>query len=220
MGTGKTVHLTIEKFIYNSLRIVRACHSKSNWKAISVKLQLEGLLLRQRQEMVKSSWWAAIKKVGLPILNCEQILLGRLGLGTKDNANPAALLSFKFKVANIACGYWHTLIRSTTGKVYGTGYNKSGGLGLGDTMNRDTFTEIPGFKGRCCLLTIGTSVKVKIIQKIIRENCQYCSRKSCQLFHWWIQQDLFIWKPKAERVEESSRCVCSDLSIIRSVSHQ
>jgi alpha-tubulin suppressor-like RCC1 family protein len=41
-------------------------------------------------------------------------------------------------------GYTHFMILKTDGKVYGTGYNGFGQLGLGDTTTRNTWTEITG----------------------------------------------------------------------------
>jgi alpha-tubulin suppressor-like RCC1 family protein len=41
----------------------------------------------------------------------------------------------------------HVLIKKSNGKIYGTGLNSFGQLGLGDTSNRLTFTEIPSTEG-------------------------------------------------------------------------
>lgn len=87
-----------------------------------------------------------------------------MGLGVKDVVNPATVVSFKFKVANIACGYWHTLLLSAEGRVYATGYNKTGGLGLGDTVNRSTFTEITTIKGE--IEISGSEFEQAVLEKI------------------------------------------------------
>lgn len=45
-------------------------------------------------------------------------------------------------VADISAGGFFTLIRTTTNKLYATGMNSEGELGLGDTTQRITFTEV------------------------------------------------------------------------------
>ena len=44
-------------------------------------------------------------------------------------------------VANVACGFYHTMIIDINGTVSGTGYNIFGQLGVGDTFKRWTFTS-------------------------------------------------------------------------------
>ena len=41
----------------------------------------------------------------------------------------------------VACGWRHTFIVTSDGKLMGTGYNRYGQLGLGGTSNRNTFTD-------------------------------------------------------------------------------
>lgn len=45
---------------------------------------------------------------------------------------------------NVECGHDFTLAIKTNGVLYGTGYNANGELGLNDTTNRNTFTQIAG----------------------------------------------------------------------------
>jgi alpha-tubulin suppressor-like RCC1 family protein len=70
---------------------------------------------------------------------------GQLGLGDNDDHNvftEVPSLSDKNITAIIAGGL-HSFALSHEGKVYATGTNYDGQLGLGDNTNRNTFTEIP-----------------------------------------------------------------------------
>jgi alpha-tubulin suppressor-like RCC1 family protein len=46
-------------------------------------------------------------------------------------------------VKNVYCGHKHTLIRTERNRLFSTGSNKFGQLGVGDTVDRDCFVEIP-----------------------------------------------------------------------------
>ncbi|KAG8450537.1 hypothetical protein GDO86_002982, partial [Hymenochirus boettgeri] len=52
------------------------------------------------------------------------------------------------KVILAACGRNHTLVYTGQGKLYSTGGNSEGQLGLGDTKERTSFQEIPFFNGQ------------------------------------------------------------------------
>ncbi|MDR0664864.1 MAG: hypothetical protein LBF86_05010, partial [Helicobacteraceae bacterium] len=69
---------------------------------------------------------------------------GQLGLGDKTDRKvftEVANLSDKNIIA-LSVGAHHSLALSKDGKIYATGDNKYGQLGLGDNDNRDTFTEV------------------------------------------------------------------------------
>lgn len=73
---------------------------------------------------------------------------GALGLGEATEATNSFVqigggLSGKV-VAKIACGNWHTLALDNDGKVWATGTNLYGELGLGDNTDRYVFTEVGG----------------------------------------------------------------------------
>ena len=45
-------------------------------------------------------------------------------------------------IKQISCGNGHTFILKNDGSVWSCGYNQYGKLGLGDTTNRTTFTQV------------------------------------------------------------------------------
>ena len=49
------------------------------------------------------------------------------------------------KIASIAAGYAHTMLLTTTGQLYGCGYNDRGQLGLGHRINTSKFKVIPTY---------------------------------------------------------------------------
>ncbi|XP_017899419.1 PREDICTED: X-linked retinitis pigmentosa GTPase regulator isoform X2 [Capra hircus] len=72
---------------------------------------------------------------------------GQLGLGSKATVNkPTCIKALKpEKVKFVACGRNHTLVLTGGGKVYATGGNNEGQLGLGDTDERSAFHLISFF---------------------------------------------------------------------------
>jgi alpha-tubulin suppressor-like RCC1 family protein len=69
---------------------------------------------------------------------------GELGFGDnmpKDNFTEIIDLKDK-NITAVAVGYFHSLALSKDGKIYATGDNYAGQLGLSDNNPRDTFTEI------------------------------------------------------------------------------
>ncbi|MDR2152003.1 MAG: hypothetical protein LBO72_04195 [Helicobacteraceae bacterium] len=75
---------------------------------------------------------------------------GQLGLGDKDNRDgftPISSLESK-KIVAIAAGRFYSLALDADGKVYGTGENDVGQLGLGDKDNRDSFTLVSSLEGQ------------------------------------------------------------------------
>ena len=51
------------------------------------------------------------------------------------------------EVVAVAAGLFHSLALSRDGTVMACGYNRFGRLGLGDTVDRDTFTVMAGLRG-------------------------------------------------------------------------
>ncbi|XP_008577801.1 PREDICTED: X-linked retinitis pigmentosa GTPase regulator [Galeopterus variegatus] len=72
---------------------------------------------------------------------------GQLGLGSKSTVSkPTCVKALKpEKVKFAACGRNHTLVSTEEGKVYASGGNNEGQLGLGDTEERNTFHLIQFF---------------------------------------------------------------------------
>ncbi|XP_040279723.1 X-linked retinitis pigmentosa GTPase regulator isoform X2 [Bufo bufo] len=75
---------------------------------------------------------------------------GQLGIGSgnviTEPKRVKALKSEKIKLA--ACGRNHTLVSTAQGKVYSSGWNSEGQLGLRDTTERSSFHEIAFFNGQ------------------------------------------------------------------------
>lgn len=69
-------------------------------------------------------------------------IYGQLGNGNNTNLNTFTLLdtfSLNGTPIQIACGAHHTLILTNTNKIYGTGLNNYGQLGINSTINSNTF---------------------------------------------------------------------------------
>ena len=74
---------------------------------------------------------------------CGHNEYGQLGLG--DNINRTTFTQVTTNaddIKSVYCGYYHTFILEYDGTLWGAGYNSDGQLGLGDTTNRTTFTQI------------------------------------------------------------------------------
>jgi alpha-tubulin suppressor-like RCC1 family protein len=70
---------------------------------------------------------------------------GQLGLGDntdRNTFNKVTLLLSDKNITAISAGYDHSLALSNGGKIYATGRNDGGRLGLGDTTNRNVFTKV------------------------------------------------------------------------------
>ena len=68
---------------------------------------------------------------------------GELGLGDTINRTTFTQITTNTDdIKEIYCGWGHTLILKNNGTLWGCGYNSDGELGLGDTINRTTFTQI------------------------------------------------------------------------------
>ncbi|MDR2035035.1 MAG: hypothetical protein LBP89_10510, partial [Helicobacteraceae bacterium] len=75
---------------------------------------------------------------------------GTLGLGdgkSRDKFEVIASLSGK-KIVAVAAGDFHSFALDTDGKVYATGMNNRGELGLGDKNDRNIFTEVTSLSGK------------------------------------------------------------------------
>ncbi|MCH5715232.1 hypothetical protein MKP07_03025 [Niabella hibiscisoli] len=71
-------------------------------------------------------------------------IVGPLGLaGTEARLVPEPVTG---SVKAVGCGYLHSVILKTNGKMYTTGSNRYGQLGLGDAEYRTAFTLIPDFE--------------------------------------------------------------------------
>ena len=67
----------------------------------------------------------------------------QLGLGDTTNRTTfTQAITNTNDIKEIYCGAFHTIILKNDGTLWGCGYNGGGELGLGDTTNRTTFTQI------------------------------------------------------------------------------
>jgi alpha-tubulin suppressor-like RCC1 family protein len=69
---------------------------------------------------------------------------GQLGLGDVYDRYDFTEVSFfsNKNITTIAAGGSHSFVIDSSGKIYGAGLNEDGQLGLGDTKNRRSFTEV------------------------------------------------------------------------------
>ena len=68
---------------------------------------------------------------------------GELGLGDTTNRTTFTQITTNAdNIKSVYCGGYHTLILENDGTLWGCGLNAYGQLGLGDTTNRSTFTQI------------------------------------------------------------------------------
>ena len=75
--------------------------------------------------------------------SCGHNIYGELGLGdTSHRYTFTQITTNADDIKSVYCGAYHTFILKNDGTLWGTGYNSSGGLGLGDTTKRTTFTQI------------------------------------------------------------------------------
>ena len=77
------------------------------------------------------------------LLGCGCNDHGQLGLGDNTNRNTFTQVTTNANdIKQVYCGGYHTLILKNDGTLWGCGDNSYGQLGLGDTANRNTFTQI------------------------------------------------------------------------------
>ena len=74
---------------------------------------------------------------------CGYNKFGQLGLGDTIDRSTFTIASINTNdVKSVYCGNDHTLILKNDGTLWGCGYNGFGQLGLGDTNDRNIFTQI------------------------------------------------------------------------------
>ena len=80
------------------------------------------------------------------VFTCGSNYHGQLGLGdTKDRKTLTAVpaLPEAVVIKQVVAGSYHTMIIAQDGTLFACGGNAPGLLGLGDTMNRSTFAQVP-----------------------------------------------------------------------------
>ncbi|AYV82796.1 MAG: chromosome condensation regulator [Hyperionvirus sp.] len=74
---------------------------------------------------------------------CGSNTHGELGFGDyMDRYSFEEIPNIPKKIAEVACGSYHTIIRLIDGTLMSCGDNRNGQLGLGDTLSRSSFEEI------------------------------------------------------------------------------
>ncbi|XP_022618679.1 X-linked retinitis pigmentosa GTPase regulator-like [Seriola dumerili] len=93
---------------------------------------------------------------------------GQLGLGSKLTVNkPTCVKALKCeKVQLVACGRNHTLLCTAQGKVYASGGNSEGQLGLGDCEERTAFQRLDFFDshGPMKMLAAGSNTSAALTE--------------------------------------------------------
>ena len=88
-------------------------------------------------------YYALILKNDGTLWSCGANNVGQLGLGdTTDRTTFTEIITNVDDIKQVCCGANHTIILKNDGTLWGCGLNTNGQLGLGDTTNRNTFTEI------------------------------------------------------------------------------
>ena len=77
------------------------------------------------------------------VWSCGYNNAGQLGLGDNTDRNTFTQVTTNISdIKQIVCGFYHTFILKNDGSVWACGRNDNGELGLGDTTNRNTFTQV------------------------------------------------------------------------------
>ena len=80
------------------------------------------------------------------IWSCGYNADGQLGLGVDDTNNRYTFTQTIYNINNdvkqVACGFYSTFILKNDSSIWSCGLNDYGQLGLGDTTNRTTFTQV------------------------------------------------------------------------------
>ena len=67
---------------------------------------------------------------------------GQLGLGDTTNRTTFTQITTNINdIKEVYCGWYHNIILKNNGTLWGSGYNSNGELGLGDNVNKTTFTQ-------------------------------------------------------------------------------
>lgn len=92
---------------------------------------------------------------------CGDNTFGELGLGnTADRIQSHTRVTGLPPLCRVVCGYRFTFAIDIYGRLWATGCNTKGQLGLGDTNTRYRFELVPGINGRVVSVTCGTNLTV------------------------------------------------------------
>ena len=96
------------------------------------------------KQVVCGGWHTFILKNDGSVWACGRNDRGQLGLNDNTNKNTFNQVTTNINndVKQVVCGGWHTFILKNDGSVWACGDNQYGQLGLGNTTNRNTFTQV------------------------------------------------------------------------------
>jgi alpha-tubulin suppressor-like RCC1 family protein len=85
-------------------------------------------------------------------------IYGQLGLGDNDERTAfTQITEYNGRPQSVSSGSYHTILMMANKSIWGTGLNDNGQLGIGDTTNRNTFTQITSIGGRPQSISCGAS---------------------------------------------------------------
>ena len=115
-----------------------------NYNSINVFTQVTTNVNNDVKEVICGHIHTFILKNDGSIWSCGYNQFGQLGLGGTNDYSTFTQVTTNINndVKQIACGYDHTIILKNDGSSWVTGGNVNGQLGLGDTTNRTTFTQV------------------------------------------------------------------------------
>lgn len=95
------------------------------------------------------------------VFACGDNTFGELGLGSCNNCVKShTRITGLPPMCRIVCGVRFTMAIDIYGRLWATGSNTKGQLGLGDTNTRYTFQKVPGIKGCVVAVTCGNNLTV------------------------------------------------------------
>ena len=107
-------------------------------------LILSGISVSDVKQIACGQYHTFILKYDGSIWSCGYNSTGQLGLGDTTNRNTFTQVTTNINndVRQIACGVYYTVILKNDGSVWSCGYNGNGNLGLADTTDRSTFSQV------------------------------------------------------------------------------
>jgi X-linked retinitis pigmentosa GTPase regulator len=117
----------------------------SAWSPVSITLDPHNSV-GAKKAAAGSRHSAFVSEIGT-LYTCGSGDAGQLGTGKRDSKFvPEQVTLISERVTDVACGIFHTLILTENGRVYATGGNSFGQLGIGTKKNTNIPTRIKDFE--------------------------------------------------------------------------